>query len=313
MSKKVLVNNIATMGIVQIANYALPLISIPVISRIIGPEKFGIINYCAAFISYFNILITYGFDLTANRRVAKDPENDNLRNRVFSEVFQAQLLLFLISTILFIGCLYVFPPLEKEKEVAIFSFLYCIGTLLTQNWLFLAMQDLPKVALFDFTSKLLFTIFVLIVVREKSDYLWQPLITSLIQIIVALASFIWAIKKYKLKFIKTGLKEILRLLKNEAVVFLSLILISLYTITNIIILGLFQDSEKVGFYTGGQKLITIVYSVISIPLSHALFPYIGKAFSENHQKAILIVQKIIPLIILLTGIIGNADIRFMGT
>lgn len=304
MSKKVLLNNIASLSVVQIANYVLPLISIPIITRIIGPEKFGIINYAIAFITYFNILITYGFDLTAARRVSREPNNYELRNKVFSEVFQAQLILFAISTLLFVACLYVVPPLAKEKEVALYSFLFCIGTLFTQNWLFLAMQDLPKVALFDFVSKLLFTITILLVVQEKKDYIWQPLVTSLIQIVVALTSFIWAIKKYRLKFIRISIREILQLLNKEAMVFLSLILINLYTTTNIIILGLYQNPDKVGFYIGGQKLIIVIYSVISLPLSHALFPFIGKAFADNYQKGLILVQKIIPLIILLTGSMG---------
>jgi O-antigen/teichoic acid export membrane protein len=295
---------------VQIANYALPMVSLPIISRVIGPEKFGIVNYAAAFMTYFNILITYGFDLTATRSVAKDPYNSDLRNKVFSEVLQAQFFLLLISTGLFVLCLYVVPPFQREKEVAIFSFLFCIGTLFTQNWLFQAMQDLAKIALFDFVSKLLFTTSILFFIKGKSDYIWLPLTTSIIQITIAIASFIWAIRRYNLKFIKTSIIAIFFLLKNESVVFFSLILITLYTTTNIIILGLFQTSEKVGFYTGAQKLIIVAYSVVTIPISHTFFPVIGKAFAENHQKGLLIVQKIIPIIIIITGMMGITMLIF---
>ncbi|TLV03710.1 flippase [Dyadobacter luticola] len=301
MSKKNLIKNIASLSVVQIANYVLPLISIPVISRVIGPDKFGVINYAVAFIAYFNILITYGFDLTATRKVAQDPENIALRNKVFSEVFQAKTLLFIISCLIFTICLNFVPPLKVEARVAIFSFLFCIGTLFTQNWLFLAMQDIPKVALFDFMSKLLFTVAVLLVVQHKEDYVWQPLITSLIQIVVAITSFTWAIKRYKLKMRWVGLDNIFALLKSESVVFFSFILINLYTTTNVIVLGLFQTPENVGYYTGGQKLIIVAYSVISLPLSHALFPYIGRAFAESREHGLLLVQKIIPLVFVLTG------------
>ena len=306
MSKNLLVKNVASLSIVQIANYVLPLLSIPIITRIIGPDKFGVINYAATFVSYFSIFISYGFDLTATRRLAKDPDNEFRRNTIFNEVFQAKIILFAISSILFYICLELIPPLRQERTVAIYSFLYCIGTILTQDWMFIAMQDLSKVALFNFISKLLFTVLILNTVHQKSDYQWQPLVTSLVQILVAMISFTWAFKRYNLKFISVNIKEIVNLLKKEVTIFLSIILIGLYTTTNLIILGLFQTYEKVGFYAGGQKLIIVAYSVINLPLSQALFPYIGKAFAQNFEEGLSTTQKIIPIIIFLTGSMGIA-------
>lgn len=304
MSKNVLVKNVASLSVVQIANYVLPLISIPIITRIIGPDKFGVINYAATFVSYFSIFIGYGFDLTATRRVAKEPNNEYKRNVIFNEVIQAKIILFLISISLFTICLNFIPPLKQEKAVAIYTFLYCIGTILTQDWLFIAMQDLSKIALFNFISKLLFTLVVLKTVHEKNDYQWQPLVTSIVQIFVAMISFTWAFKKYNLKFIVINIKETILLLQKEFTIFLSIILIGLYTTANLIILGLFQNYEKVGYYSGGQKLIIVAYSIINLPLSQALFPYIGKAFAHSFDKGLSTTQKVVPMIILLTGSMG---------
>ena len=310
MSKQVLVKNIASLTLVQIANYVLPLISVPIISRIIGPEKFGVLNFAAAFIAYFNILITYGFDLTATRRVAKDPTNTVLRNQIFNEVIKAKSCLFIASVSLFSICLYIMPPLREEKAVALFSFLVCLSTVLTQNWLFAAMQDLSKVALFEFVSKLLFTLSVLLVVRQKSDYVWQPLITGCVQIGVAAISFGWAFRTYKLTWVTVSLKQIATLLRTEATVFVSLILISLYTTTNVIILGFVQGPQPVGFYTAGQKLILVASSVLSIPLSQALFPFVGKAFAEDYQRGLVLIQKIVPVVLIATLSIGVLMVLF---
>ena len=159
--------NVTYLGVVQIANYALPMVSIPIISRIIGPDKFGTINFMSSFIAYFTLLIGFGFDLTATRRVARDPLNKENRNKVFSEVFAAQCLLLLISCVVFIICLLTITKLKGEKEVAIFSFLLCVASVLTQNWLFQAMQDLSKVAILALLSKLLFTVLVLIGIKQR--------------------------------------------------------------------------------------------------------------------------------------------------
>lgn len=299
-----LIQNIASLGIVQVANYIFPLITVPIISRIIEPDKFGVINYATTFVGYFILIIGYGFDLTATRKIAKDSFNIDLRNRVFSEVFCTQLLLFSLSLFLFIGCLYIIPPISAEKLVSTFAFLTCISTVLTQNWLFQAMQDLPKIAWLNLIAKLIFTFTILIVIKEKEDYIWHPLIVSLINIFVSLLSFLWAYKKYKLRLIKITIKEILELLIEERTVFFSLVVISIYTTTNIVILGLMQNETQVGFYSAGQKLLDIARSVISMPLSMALFPVIGKAFGENFEKGLLMVHKIFPIIVLFTGLLG---------
>lgn len=58
----------------------------PIIVRIIGPDKFGALNFSASLITYFSLLINYGFDLTATRAIAKNKDNKEERNRIFSEV-----------------------------------------------------------------------------------------------------------------------------------------------------------------------------------------------------------------------------------
>ena len=302
--KKTLLKNFTSIGIIQIANYAFPMITIPIVSRIIGPDKLGVINFSAAFIAYFTLLIGFGFNLTATRRVASDPNNINNRNTVFSEVFTSQCLLLLTSTILFVILLFAIPQLENEKRVAIYTFFICLSTLMTQDWLFQAMQDLSKIAVLNLVSKILYTLVILMVIQKKSDYIWQPLVLSLSQVLISLICFFWAINRYQLKLYKVEIRECLKLMMNERVVFFSLCIINIYTITNVVILGIFQDSIQVGYFSSAQKLIQIALSIISIPLTQALFPYIGNAFGKSYEKGIEIAQKLVPLVFIITFFVG---------
>lgn len=299
--KQALTKNILSLSVVQIANNVLPLLSVPVISRIIGPDKFGAINFAASFVGYFVLLIGYGFDLSATRRIAADPNNRELRNRVFSEVFYIQAALLLLSGFIFTGLLLSVPQFKLESLLMIFSFLICISALFTQNWLFLAMQDMPKVAFFNLLTKLLFTVFILVFIKQKSDYVLQPLIIGVIQIGVSLVSFYWAYRKYRLRFVRVRMMEALLVLWTERTIFFSLVVVSMYTSTNVFILGLYQSPAQVGYYTAGQRLIIIIQSILTNPLSQALYPYIGRAFGESREAGIRMVQKILPIVALLTG------------
>ena len=69
-AKKGLVTNVFSLGVVQIANYVFPFITVPIVSRIIGPDRLGVLNFSSAFMAYFTLLINFGFDLSATRAIA---------------------------------------------------------------------------------------------------------------------------------------------------------------------------------------------------------------------------------------------------
>jgi len=303
-NKKNVLKNVTTLGLVQIANYVFPLVTIPIISRIIGPDKFGVLNFANNFMSYFVLLITYGFDLTATRKVARDPDNKPLRIEVFNKVFAAKMGLFILSLLLFVLSLYIVPPLAKEKQVALYSFLLCVSTLFTQNWMFQAMQDLTKVALLNFLVKSIGTFLVLYFVREKPDYIWQPLVINATAVLVSLVSFIWVIRKYELKLYAVPFRQILHMLWEEKTVFVSMVVISLYTTTNTVMLGLLENETQVGYYAAAQRLIAVATNVINLPLAQAFYPFIGKAFGEGKENGIRMVQRTLPMIMILTFSFG---------
>ncbi|AOW11045.1 flippase [Flavobacterium gilvum] len=291
-----LVKNVLSLGIVQVANYVLPLLAIPIVSRIIGPEKFGIINFVSAFVAYFTLIIGYGFNLTATRKLAQNPTDSQMRNRVFSEVFYAQIILLVFSSIIFLICLFFVPALRNEWEVSIFTFIVCISTLLTQDWLFQAMQDLPKVAILNFVSKFIFIILIILIINHQSDYIWYAFSLSISQILVSIISFIWSINRYKLKLYKINISSSIALLLEERTYFFSLVVINLYTSTNIVLLGFLTSSAQVGFYTAAQKITIIIQAILILPLRQALFPFMANKIKENVDNGIETAQKLLPII-----------------
>lgn len=299
-SKRGLLKNIFSLGLVQIANYVFPFISVPIVSRIIGPDKFGVINFAAAFMTYFTLLINFGFDLSATRTIAARRDDLVERNKIFNQVLFAKVLLLSVSVVLFLISLFTVPQLRDEKAVAIFSFVLCISWVITPNWLYQGMQELSRIALLNLATKIIFTVIILLVVREKSDYIWQPFAVSIAQVIVGIFSFVYAIRRFKIKLNFPELRPVLNLLWNERVIFFSMVVINLYTTTNVVLLGFLQNSEQVGYYTAGYRLIVVVQTLIAMPMAQSLFPFIGTAFAEDREKGLDVVRQIFPLVSVIT-------------
>jgi O-antigen/teichoic acid export membrane protein len=299
-TKRGLVKNVFSLGLVQVANYVFPFITVPIVSRIIGPDKFGVISFASSFVTYFTLLINFGFDLSATRAIAANRDNVEERNKIFNQVVTAKILLFAVSLILFLTCLFTVPQLRNEKEVAIFSFILCFSWVITPNWLYQGMQELSRVAIFNLVTKIIFTVIILLVIREREDYIWQPLAISIAQVIVGIYSFSYAIRRYNISLARTKIQPVLELLWRERVIFFSMVVINLYTTTNTVLLGFLQSETQVGYYSAGYRLIIIIQSLISIPLSQALFPFIGSAFAQSREKGLEVVRQMVPIVTVIT-------------
>ncbi|HTF31310.1 MAG TPA: oligosaccharide flippase family protein [Flavitalea sp.] len=302
-SKEGLIKNFLSLTLVQVANNILPILVLPFIVRIIGADRYGAINFTAAIVAYFTLFINFAFDLTATRAIV-DSKDIETRSNIFSDVLYAKILLLLLSVIIFLLLLNLVPQLSNEKVLFTFTFLYCFSLVITPNWLFQGMQELHIIAICNLASKVMFTICIFFVIRKQDDYVWHPLIYSISSIAVGLFIFFWSIRRYNLKLQGFDIRRVSKLIWSQKTVFFSLVVINLYTIANLIILGLLRTNRDVALYSAGWKLISVVQTFISLPLSLSLFPFIGEHFVLGREQGLNKIKQITPLIIVLTLVSG---------
>ncbi|MEO1957291.1 MAG: oligosaccharide flippase family protein, partial [Methylophilaceae bacterium] len=65
--KKQLVRNFFSLSMLQMMNYALPLIVVPYLFTTLGTEKYGLVVFAQAIVIYFGLFISYGFSLSATK------------------------------------------------------------------------------------------------------------------------------------------------------------------------------------------------------------------------------------------------------
>ncbi|CUT07100.1 polysaccharide transporter, PST family [Candidatus Kryptonium thompsonii] len=297
---KILLKNTFSLSILQFANYVLLLITIPYVVRVIGPDKFGLISFAQAFATYFLLVVNYGFDLSATREILSNRDNKNTLVRIYSNVLFTKAFLFTLCTLIFTSLIFLIPKFRENILVFIVSYLIVAGYVLFPTWLFQGLEKLYITSIFNFIVKLLFTIGIFIFVRNKNDFYLVPLLMSLGQIFAGTLALMYSLKLLDWKINMPRLEDIFRELKNGFSVFISLVFINFYTISNTFILGFFAPHENVGYFVSGSKLVLVFQTLVLAPLAQSLYPHVGKILRNDLNRGIEYIKKFSVIVTALT-------------
>ena len=176
---KVLVENFAYLSLLQVAGYVFPLITMPYLARVIGVEGFGKIAFASGIMVWIQTIADWGFNFTATRDVAKNRDNKKKVSEIFSNVLWARCLLMILSFAVLL-VLVMFVPEFKENAAVIFvTFLMIPGHIMFPDWFFQAMERMKYITILNLLSKIVFTVAVFVFIKDKEDYILQPLFVSL--------------------------------------------------------------------------------------------------------------------------------------
>lgn len=302
-NNKTLFGNFFSLSILQASVYILPLITLPYLVRILGPDKFGLVAFAQAFVTYFMVITDYGFNLSATKEVSINRNEREKISEIFCSVYIVKLILFILSSILFIILILAIPKIKADFLVFIFSFIIVLGNCLFPVWLFQGMEKMKYITIVNVIIKAIFIIPIFIFIKNESDYIYVPLINSLGFLISGIIGFILAVWVFKIKLLIPPKIKIIHQFKDGWHIFISTIAISIYTISNTFILGLFSNNTIVGYYSAAEKIARAVQGLIG-PLSQAIYPNISKLASESKVKATIFFHKLVWIISPITFILS---------
>ena len=281
---KTLFSNFSYMFAIELANYILPFVTIPYIIRIIGITNFGLVTFTYVVISYFNLIVDYGFKMIIIKEISKF-RNSNLKlSFLFWKMYLSQIFLLLVSIILFLLFLEI-PKFKENMDIFIFAFGMVIGNILFPIWFFQGIEKMKYIAIFDFISRLLYVFAIFTFINIKDDYIYIPLFNSLAFIVTGLSSLIYIFYKFKLKFIIPSKKQIITFFMDGWYLFLSSLTVNLYSNFNQFLLGFLSGYTSVGIYALAEKIFGAIMKVIGIG-NVVLYPALAKL--SNNKELLLI-------------------------
>ncbi len=300
--KSDLLKNMSSLTLIQLANYAVPLLLIPYISRIVGVDNYGKLEYARVFVLYFTILIDYGFNYTATREVATERNNLESLRKVFSQVFVCKIILFVVSSLLFGLFIYNDDYLYGLRDVLFVTYLINVGFVIFPLWFFQGIEKIAFISIINFFIKIGVLALVIIFLRDKAHFWVYNLLQSFAQIIAGFYAFYLVFKRYEIRFVKVNLKDLLLRYKEGFAVFISTLLVSVITSYSFILMKDYVDETTIGVYSTAFKLIITIQTLLLVPFSQAFFPYMAKLYTEDIYGFKKMMSKATKLLLLVNGL-----------
>lgn len=288
--RKVLFENFLSLSFLQAASYLLPLITLPYLVRVLGPEKFGLIAFAQALIQYFVVFTDYGFNYSATRDISVNREDPDTVSGIFNAVMVIKLFFSLMSLVACLALVLYVPKFKANWPVYLCTFGTVLGNALFPVWFLQGMERMKYITFLNIFGKTIFTVAIFVFVRKQQDYLLVPLLSSLGYIVTGLASLRVVFSIFKIKFVFPSYRNIRSQLVGGFHIYLSTAAVSLYTNSIIVILGLFATDVVVGYYSAAEKIIKAVQT-LSGPISQSVYPFISRLAVSSREQALRFLRK----------------------
>ena len=291
------------MYLLQIFNTVVPLLTIPYITRVLNKEQYGKFSIALNLIGYFEVIIEYGFSMSATRKLTLIGKNKDRINRLLTTVLYSRFILFSISISLLQLYMIIFEFDGIEKKCIYLLSLSLVGGCFQQNWLYQGLQEMKYISLINILARGISTILIFILVKSPNDLFLYCILYSSVSMIAGLGGFIFAFIKYQIRVVGIKIKNILYELKDGWYVFTTQLSSKIFGSIGITLLGIFGTSSDVGELSVLQKIPNILI-LIWAPIGQVLYPIVSQNFNEsvsNGKKFVMSCKKVIlPIFILLT-------------
>lgn len=293
---KVLFINTIMLYIMMASTFIFPLLTFPYLTRTLGTENYGIVVLANAVMQYFQLFIDYGFILSGTAEISINRNNRKKLELITSSIVLGKLFLSIVGLVIIIILSFALDVFKGKELFIILSYIPLMLQSFIPDYLFRGIEKMSIITYRTIVSKLLYTLMIFLLVKTPNSYFYIPLCLFLSNLLIVIWSWYYIVKKLNIKIILVEYKEVLKRLKESSTFFLSRIATTIYSASNIFVLGLYGYSDKeIGIYGAANTLINYAKAIFS-PIADSLYPYMIK--NKNHKMVNKILFILMPMIIL---------------
>lgn len=285
------------------STFIFPLVTFPYISRILQPVGVGKVNLASSIAYYFSMFAMLGVPTYGIRACAKVRDDKEQLSRTVHEIFVINLLMGMISYVVYIVLVSMIPRLRAEATLYYIMSTTIFFNVIGVEWLYKGLEQYSYITARSILFKIFGFLLMFAFVKESEDYILYGAISVLSGVGSNILNFLQIRKHVYLH--PVGNYHFRKHFNVIAIFFLMSVATTIYTNLDTVMLGFMTDDEEVGYYTAAVKVKNILVSFVTA-LSTVLLPRVAyyiehgmkEKFYEVTRKALnFIFLTALPLVV----------------
>ena len=266
----------------QICAVIFPLITFPYVSRVLGVNNYGKINFAAAIIVYFSLIAALGIQNYAVREGARLRDDEKKLNMFANQVFSVNVIMTIISYLLLFGLWLVWDKLHDYTLLITIQSLVIICATIGCDWINVIFEDYLYISIRYIVIQLIAVICMFMFVKTREDYIIYAMITVAAQSGAELFNVFYIRRYVKVRLIFKDI-EFVKHVVPMLVLFGNAIAVNIYINSDITILGIFENEKQVGLYSMATKIYGIIKQVVNAIIV-VIIPRIAVLLEQNKKE-----------------------------
>ena len=298
--KKSLTRNFSVYMLKNMVSIIVPLITIPYVSRILGPSGLGDVQYTQSWVSYFSLIAGLGISSYAVREGAQRRDEPQKLGEFSVEIVTISFLSTTVAYLSFAIFLCFFKTTGAQPSLFLVFSLLIGATGLNTEWICTVFEDYDYISKRSIAFQLLSVVLLFVLVKKSGDMAAYAVVLTMPTVATCLLNWIYGIKKIRWKY-NAQTFSIKKHIKPIVYIFGVGVASTIYTSLDSTMLGYILDSEAVGIYTVASRLTKSVLSLINascVVFLPRLSYYAGKDRKKFHALLTVTVPCAVGMFIL---------------
>ena len=287
MQKSKVANNTIMLMIFNVAKILFPFITLPYLTRVLSTDTYGTVTYVKTVMTYMQLLVDFGFVLSATKDIVKVRENKEKLGYVIGDTMMARIILGIVGFILIVILSLTLPILKANILYTILSYLVVFMSIFLMDFLFRGIEKMHIITIRFIVMKIISTIFTFILIKNDGDALLIPILDIISSFIAVLLVF-YEMKKMKIKMHFSKIKNAIASIKDSFIYFLSNVASTSFNALSTIIMGIYIGATEVAYWGVCMQIIGSIQACYT-PISDGIYPEMIK------NKNINLINKVIKI------------------
>lgn len=284
------VHNFGFLFSIQASNIIISIITIPLVVGAIGVEQLGLVDLSLSIIYTLNIVVSYGYNLSAPREVAINFADKEELSRIFSKVLFSKMLIALCLGLLILVMVQGLDLFSRNGTILLFSFSVLLAEALLPYWLAQGLEKMHLLSLGNLLSKVLYLGLLIVWVNDPSDSLLVNFLLGASGVFVNFSLVLYIIKYWGISLRRVKLADIWLSLTDNFYLFLSSLAGYIAINSGIMILSFFATDYMLGAYSLADRVIRVLRIVPTI-IVQAIYPRASRLFVTDKEAFYLFLRK----------------------